>query len=145
LIDITQAESAWDSSDSVLSYALDGIAKDVQTRIRSRIDTGIGGSSAIRASSVKVRAEDGRLVIKSDPQMDEGEDTSINDLFGTRTPVPYIEDNKLIFRRINEEQTKRRVNNVVVGSVTEALGLSFDKHLRESVSRVVSENPRIRR
>ena len=144
-IDIEPKPSAWDHSEEIENHVLDSIASDVQVRLRSRLDTGADLYAAVRARSVTVRNAEGRLVIQAEETNDDRENTTIDDLFRSTTSTPYIENNKLIFRQIKQQETDRSNLGAVKNSVEDALRLNLNQYVEDSVQKVTDENSEIRR
>jgi hypothetical protein len=144
--DIEPMLSVWEvAAQDVIQLALDNVANDVQSRVRSRIDTGIDMRSAVRAQAITVRNEVGQLVIKTDPKKAPPEEnTTVNDLFHTSTQPPTMEGGQLIFRRLKENQLRSRNEAAVKSSVEDAMKLSFPEHLNNAIRVVKSENPEIK-
>jgi len=143
--DIDALPTVWDvAANDVMQIAMDNIAKDVQNKVRSRIDTGIDTSAAIRARTITVRNEEGQLIIKTNPEQGiDKNNASVHDLFHPSTQPPTVRGGKLIFRKLEEEQLQRRNVEVVRNSVMEAMSLNFSDHLQSAVRKVKSENPEI--
>jgi hypothetical protein len=137
--------NAWDHSGDITSYVLDNIARDVQSRLKSRLDTGADLHAATRARTVTVRNDSGRLVIKAEETNDDRENTTIDDLFRATSPTPYIENNKLIFRQLKQQEVNRKNLNAVKNSLEEAVKLNLNRHVEDGIRKVVAENPEIRR
>jgi hypothetical protein len=142
---IDMMPSVWDiASEDVVQIAMDNIAKDVQNKVRSRIDTGINAKAAIRARTITVRNEAGQLVIKTNTEKGTSTDNeSVDDLFYPSTKPPTTKGGKLIFRKLEEDQLQRRNVEIVRNSVMESMSLNFSDHLQRAVRKVKSENPEI--
>lgn len=143
--DIDTLPSVWDvAAEDVIQIAMDNIAKDVQNKVRSRIDTGINTKAAIRARTITVRNESGQLIIKTNPEKDtSANNASVDDLFHSSTKPPTVRGGKLIFRKLEEEQLQRRNVEIVRHSIMESMSLNFSDHLQRAVRQVKSENPEI--
>ena len=144
-ITIEPKPSAWDREKDIESYVIDNIAKDVESRLRSRLDTGADLNAIVRARTVTVRNEEGRLVIKAEETTDDRENTTIDDLFRSTNPTPYIENNKLIFRQLKQQEVDRRNLDAVKNSVEESLRLNLNRHLEDGIQKVIDESPEISR
>ncbi|MHC4644921.1 MAG: hypothetical protein ACYTBJ_05435 [Planctomycetota bacterium] len=141
--EVVPKASPWDShGEDILGYAMDNIAKDMQTRLRSRIDTGSDIHAALRARTVTVRASDGRLEIRAQETDDEPqEDTQISDLFhASKQNHPFVENGKMIFRQIREKEISRKNLEAVKSSLEDSLKLNLSRHIEDGVRRVKSEN-----
>lgn len=141
-IEFEEKLSHWDiASDDIINHALDNIAKDVQSRVRSRIDTGLDVSSSMRAQSVMVRNNAGQLVIKTNERSAGPTESSTSDLFRASSATPTMERGQLIFRRIREEQVARQNVAAVESSVKESMGLRFSEYIENGIRIAKSENP----
>lgn len=144
-IDIEPKDNAWDHSEDIISYAIDNIAKDVQSRLKSRLDNGADLNAAVRARTVTVRNEEGRLIIKAEQTTDDRENTTIGDLFGTMSPTPYIENNKMIFRQLHESEIAKKNTDIIKYSIEEAVRLNLGRHVEDGIRKVIAENPELLR
>jgi len=139
-VTITPKANAWDDGEKVLTYALDNIAQDVQSRLRSRIDVGIDAKASLRARSITVRNDEGQLVIRSQ-ETDDEEATSVHDLFRSQNTPPYIQGNKLVFRELREDAIAKKNEDAVRHSIEDSIRLNLVRHIDDGIRRTVSENP----
>ena len=141
--DVVERPSPWtENSEEIISYALDNIAKDVQSRVRSRLDVGIDYSSAMRASGIVTRHESGQLIIKHEASSG-AEDTVVEDLFSTSMDPPTMSAGKLLFRTIHEKELQRKNQDVIQRSVEDAMGLKFVQHLEDGIRIVKAKHPEL--
>lgn len=128
----------------VNDHARQTLARDLQTRLRGRIDPGIGIQGALRAQAVRVSADGDRLVIDQEDQgavlaassgmvdNDNGQEaTSVEQLFEQGAGIPAATqdasgETKLVFRTITLESLlgNQRQNDqdlMVEQTTTEAL------------------------
>jgi hypothetical protein len=122
-----------------------GLAAEIQTRVRGRIDPGIDLKSARRAQKVRVKAEGGNIVIDemdqdavlrqqgNQPQRDisEARAGGVADLFTMSSGVPEAVrapdgSNRMVFRSVHAEQLfgqqeQDEQNRVVEQTVTETV------------------------
>lgn len=138
VINVTESPNAWDFSNDIIQHALDGVATNLQERLRSRLDSGVSYTSAMRARSITVRNEEGQLIVK-EKAPDQG--TQINDLFKTSTAPPTIDGGQMVFRQMQEKEINRRNEQTVKHSFEEIMRLRFSEHIEEGIRRVRSENP----
>lgn len=142
---VDEKVSPWEvGSERIMDHALNETAKDLQHRVRSRLDSGVDLRAAIRARTVTVRNEMGDLVIKSADAEGSGDNTTVNDLFQAAMITPSVEGNKVIFRAIREEQLSERNTAAIKGAFTETMGLQFKNNLEDGVRRVIAETPQLR-
>lgn len=140
-IDIEEKPTAWQYAEDINSYILDNIAKDVEARLRPRLDSSGNLFSRSKTGPVKVRNESGRLVIQAEGAEEGQENTTLDDLFRSSAQSPYIENNKLIFRELKEQEVSRSNLEAVKNSIEEVLRVSVAEHLEEGIKRVRAENP----
>lgn len=163
-IRITPAPMALDARlDEIDNEAKSSLARDIQTRLRGRIDPGIDLSSARRAQTVRVTAKGGSLVIDEQdqgsvlrggmPQRDISKVSAsgIADLFTMSSGVPEVErdpdgSNRLVFRTISAdrlfaEQEQGEQNRVVQETVTETLRMGIVDSYETAVSEVERRYP----
>ena len=135
MIEFSMKPNAWDSGSHIDKKILDGLAENLQTVLRSRIDTGTDYKASIRSGTLTVRNDSGRLEVRSGDSEDDGrENTTIDDLFRSTSPTPYAEGNKLIFRRIQAEEAHRVNTQSIIHSVKETLSLNIDRYVNEAVN-----------
>lgn len=141
---VTPKPNVFDNfGDEVMGYALDNIARDLKTRLRSRLDTGVDLNAALRASRLKVQHEAGRITINTGDTGDEGEETTVQDLFQPTMEAPTVDSNKLVFRQIRAQELERKNVEVVREGMKEVMNLHFVDHVAEGVKRVSSKHPEL--
>lgn len=144
-VNIEEKPFVWDGfSEEIMQYAMDNVARDMQYRLRARLDTGVDLKAATVARTVTVRNEMGELIIKAADDKTTRENTTIDDLFKVTQTTPSIEANRLIFKRIQEEQVSSRNTAAVKRSVEETVTLNFKTHIEDGIKKVISENPKLR-
>lgn len=155
---------ALEHSDEVNTQARETLARDLQTRLRGRIDPGISSKAALRAQAIRVQAEGDRLVIDQEDQgavlaassdmADTGdgqEATSIEDLFKLNSGVPDAVqgpdgETRLIFRTITLESLlgTQRANErdlLVEQTTTETLRAGIVGAIEEAVADAGRRHP----
>lgn len=108
--------------DEVESGALRRLAEELQPVIRNHVDPGVDVKDAARAQAVRVRAEEGQIIIDEDDhaavltgghQFDKParKDSSVMDLFAPSTGYPSVTGRggkvHLSFREIDEKDVFR--------------------------------------
>jgi len=140
-VTIEPKKSPWDYGEEIETEILNLLSQDMQTRLRSRIDVGIRSASSGSGHSTTVRAEDGRLVIHAEEDSAGG--STIDDLFRATNESPYIENNKLIFRKIQEEDLEKKNEKAVRRSFEEAVHLNLGRHVENAIRKVRGSKPEL--
>jgi len=141
-VTVEPKRSPWDYGDDVEEEIMNLLAQDMQTRLRSRIDVGIRSASPGSGHKTTVRAEDGRLVIHADGD-DSSSGTTIDDLFRSSNESPYIENNKLVFRKIEESDLIKKNENSVKSSFEDAVHLNLGRHVEDAIKKIRSTKPEL--
>ncbi len=142
-VTVEPKKSPWDYGGEIEEEILNLLAQDVQTRLRSRLDVGFRSTSSGAGHATTVRAEDGRLVIHAEEEPQSG--TTIDDLFRSTSESPYIENNKLVFRKIREQDVKKKNDKAVRSSFEEAVHLNLGRHVEEAIRKVKGSKPEFNR
>ena len=154
--------AALENEGEVSELAMGTLAKEVQQRLRSTLDPGIGLQSAIRAQSVRVAAEGDQLVIDQEDQAevlggapkeaeDEGADlevTNMEQLFEMGSGVPRVINGKLTYRTVStdvmfgdqkRQEQERVVEQTTVDVMRTGLVDAFEDAIQTVSRRSVSE------
>jgi hypothetical protein len=155
---------ALEHSREVDAQARETLARDLQTRLRGRIDPGISAAAAVRAQAIRVQSEGDRLVIDQEDQGavlaasagmvagDNGQEaSSIEQLFELSSGIPSAVQEqdggtRLIFRTITLESLlgDQRVNErdlLVEQTTTETLRSGIVGAIEEAVTDVARRHP----
>jgi len=142
--------------DEVNERVQQKVAKELEQRLRGRLDNGISDSSARRARSVRSAAEGGRIVIDQgdDPASgttdeDEGRSTharDLDDLFSLGSGIPSVGDGGVAsFRTIDASalfgRTQQEQDEMVNHTVQEVLQLELVDMLDGAIREVDDAHP----
>lgn len=150
----------FDKHKEVTKLVEDKLAADIQRSLRTRIDPGLNKKSGASAEAIKVKADDGQIIIETESlgeilqatsQMAHGsknkelEAGSVQDLFKSSSGVPQMQTGadgkeKLVYRRIQLEKifTEQKqqaqddmIKQTVENTVSTNLGRSYDEAFKE--------------
>lgn len=156
----------FDKHKEVTKIVDEKLAADVQRSLRTRIDPGLDRKAGAAGEAVKVEADDGRLVIRTEShaevlkatsQMMSGsknkglEAGSVEDLFKPSSGVPEMEKgadgkSKLVYRRIQlekifTEQKKKAQDDMVRQTVENTVSTELGRTYEEAFKEVANKNP----
>lgn len=156
-------QASVDRWDEVDAAAREKLARDLQTRLRGRLDPGIGAAAAQRAQAVRVQSEGDRLVIDQADQGDVlgassemvaavGEEVkSVDQLFELGSGVPSAVqgpggETKMVFRTVSletlfGEQKQDEQDLVVEQTTTDVLRGGIVDAYEEAMNDVARRHP----
>lgn len=156
--------SPLEHAEEVNNHARQTLARDLQTRLRGRIDPGVGLEGALRAQAVRVSADGDRLVIDQEDQAgvlaassgmvagDNGEEaSSVEQLFELSSGVPSATqdasgETKMVFRTITLDallgsQRQNDQDLMVEQTTTEALRSGIVGAFEDASEEVARRHP----
>ena len=150
--------------DEVTELARERLARDVQQRLRGRVDFGVGVNAARRAQAIRVTAKGNRLVIdESDQgavlgaagdQVAETDPTlanNVDDLFEPSSGVPRMHTGadgkpRMVFRTITADQIfagqeQKETDATVEQTVTETVRAGIVDAYDDALQQVARKHP----
>lgn len=151
-------------SEEIDQEAKSSLANQIQSRVRGRVDPGIDLKSARRAQKIRVKENDGNIIIDEEdqssvlnggaaPQRDISETRAggIADLFSMSSGVPEIArapdgSNRMVFREIAAEQLfaqqgQDEQDRVVEETVTETVRMGIVSAFDDATKKVEQRYP----
>jgi hypothetical protein len=161
------ATSTVEYFDEVDKVAKEDLARQIQTKLRGRIDRGTTRKEAQRAQSIQAKESDGDIVIDEKdqaevlgedaapiPEPEAKEEQGIDDLFSPGTGVPSVVTGRdgsqqAAFRVIEEKDlfggSQRALDQTVEQTVTDVVQIGMLDAFEDAAKSVELQHPEIRR
>jgi hypothetical protein len=160
---IEPVRSATDGREEEVDLLMkESLSRDIQVGLRGRVDPGTNTRAAIKAQSVRVRADGGQIIIdehdrsgmlkeEPGPSPEDTEEQGIESLFKMGTGVPKIAtmadgSRRLAFREIDSSKLFRQMaeadkDEMVEGEVKDTLQTNMVDAFDEAVGEVTRRYP----
>lgn len=136
----TLAPEPWEREQQDLHTRItEIIGKDLQSRLRSRLDHGLYGSSALRAQATTVRSDAGRLEIHTKAR--EQQTSTVASLFQTNLEPPSIKKGRLVFKQIEMQDLKKQRSKIIKQTLKESVEMTFIQALTDTSKQIGYEKP----